>query len=97
MLILLMLLTVLAAGLLLIVLVRNLNQIMECIYRIGGDPDSYLSKLRWGLGAIEKETGHLPTEVTALNETLGAIAEGLTGVDEHLTKTIDAVIKQEKK
>jgi len=48
------------------------------------------------LRAIETETGHIPTEVTTLNTELGVIAEGLTGVDQHLVNTIDSVVKQER-
>ena len=62
--------------------------------KIGGNGDSYLAKLRLGLRAIETETGHLPTEVTKLNAGLTAVAGGLQAVDEHLVKTIDAVVKQ---
>jgi hypothetical protein len=92
----LMLITVLAAVLLLVVLVSNLTRIVGILNAIGGNPESYLSKLRWGLRAIETETGHIPTEVTALNAELGVIAQGLIGVDKHLTNTIDAVVKQER-
>ena len=35
---------------------------------IGGTPSSYLAKIRFGLRAIETETGHLRPEVTQLNE-----------------------------
>jgi len=88
-----MLITVLAAVILLVVLVSNLTKIVGALNAI---PDSYLSKLRWGLRAIETETGHIPTEVTTLNTELGVIAEGLTGVDQHLVNTIDSVVKQER-
>ena len=92
----LMLITVLAAVILLVVLVSNLTKIIDDLNVIGGNPDSYLSKLRLGLRAIETETGHIPTEVTTLNTELGVIAEGLTGVDQHLVNTIDSVVKQER-
>jgi len=92
----LMLITVLAAILLLVVLVLNLTKIIDALNAIGGNPNSYLAKLRLGLRAIEIETGHIPTEVTTLNTELGVIAEGLIGVDQHLTNTIDAVVKQER-
>ncbi len=92
----LMLITVLAAVILLVVLVSNLTKIIDDLNAIGGNPDSYLSKLRLGLRAIETETGHIPTEVTTLNTELGVIAEGLTGVDQHLVNTINSVVKQKR-
>ena len=93
--VLLMFVTVLAAVALLVVLMSNLAKIIDTLGKIGGNPDSFLSKLRLGLRAIETETGHLPVQVTKLNGNLGTIAEGLQGVDGHLAKTIDAVLKQE--
>ena len=93
--VLLMVLTMLAASALLVVLLFNLSRIVQALEGIGARPDSYLAKLRLGLRAIETETGHLPTQVTTLNRTLSTISEGLQGVDAHLVKTIDAVLKQE--
>lgn len=69
--------------------------IARTLEQIGGTPDSFLAKLRMGLRAIEQETGHLPGEVTKLNEGLTAVAGGLKQVDTHLVNTIDAVVKQE--
>lgn len=69
--------------------------IARTLEAIGGAPDSYLAKLRLGLRAIEKETSHLPVEVTRLNEGLTAVAAGLQQVDANLVATIDAVIEQE--
>ena len=91
----LMLITVLAAVILLVVLVSSLTKIIDDLNAIGGNPDSYLSKLRLGLRAIETETGHIPTEVTTLNTELGVIAEGLTGVDQLLVNSINSVVMQE--
>jgi hypothetical protein len=48
-----------------------------------------------GLRAIEVETGHLPTQVTKLNESLQAVAGGLNAVDERLVGTATAAVKQE--
>ncbi len=61
---------------------------------IGGDPTSYLAKLRFGLRAIAKETGHLPPQVGKVNAGLTEVAGGLTAIDGHLVKTIDALEKQ---
>ena len=92
----LMLLTILAVLLLVFVLVKYLRTIIALLTSIGGDGKSYLAKLRLGLRAIETETGHLPTEVTKLNNALTETAGGLKVVDQHLVGTIDAVLKQKK-
>ncbi len=76
-------------------LIYFLRKIIVVLDHIGGRPDSYLAKLRMGLRAIEVETGHLPTQVTQLNTSLQAIAEGLQAVDEHLVATATAAIQQE--
>ena len=92
--IILMILTILAVVLLVIVLVSYLKAIITLLNSIGGKGDSYLAKLRLGLRAIETETGHLPVEVTKLNETLTKTAGGLKVVDNHLVGAIEAVVKQ---
>lgn len=92
----LMLLTILAVLILVFVLVKYLRAIISLLVSIGGDGESYLAKLRLGLRAIETETGHLPTEVTKLNQALSATKDGLEIVDQHLVGTIDAVLKQKK-
>ena len=92
----LMLLTILAVLILVFVLVKYLRAIISLLVSIGGDGESYLAKLRLGLRAIETETGHLPTEVTKLNQALSATKDGLEVVDQHLVGTIDAVLKQKK-
>ena len=76
------------------VLFFYLVQIAMTLETIGGQPDSFLAKLAFGLRAIETETGYLPAEVTKLNQSLSQVAGGLRLVDEHLVKTIDAVVKQ---
>ncbi len=70
--------------------------IANTLEAIGGWGDSFLAKLRLGLRAIEQETGHLPGEVTKLNAGLTAVAGGLQKVDEHLVKTIEAVVRQKE-
>ena len=92
--VLLMLFTILAVVLLVIVLVKYLTKIIATLNSIGGDGKSYLAKLRLGLRAIETETGHLPTEVTKLNEKLSKTAEGLANANENLKGTIEAVVAQ---
>lgn len=90
-----MLCTILAVVLLVIVLVSYLKSIIKLLNSIGGVGDSYLAKLRLGLRAIETETGHLPTEVTKLNEALIKTSDGLVVVNENLEGTIEAVVAQE--
>lgn len=90
----LMLLTILAVLLLVIVLVKYLSRIIALLNHIGGDGDSYLAKLRLGLRAIETETGHLPTEVTKLNDALVKTSDGLVVVNKNLEGTIEAVVAQ---
>lgn len=89
-----MIITILAVLLLVFVLVRYLNLIIDRLLSIGGNGKSSLAKLRWGLRAIESETGHLPTEVTALNTSLTKIAGGLKVVDSQLEQSIQAALKQ---
>ena len=92
--IILMLSTIIAVVLLVVVLVRYLTKIIALLNSIGGNGDSYLAKLRLGLRAIETETGHLPTEVTKLNEALSNTADGLVAVNKNLEGTIEAVLAQ---
>lgn len=92
----LMIVTIVAVLLLVVVLVKYLSAIIRLLNSIGGDGKSFLAKLRLGLRAIETHTGHLPGEVSRLNETLSNTADGLKVVDQNLVDTIDAVIKQEK-
>lgn len=92
--VLLMVITILAVLLLVFVLVKYLNAIIDTLVSIGGNGKSYLAKLRLGLRAIETETGNLPTQVTQLNESLTNIGEGLKVVDSELDKSINAALKQ---
>lgn len=91
---LLMLLTAGAVLALVVVLAYYLIKISAVLERIGGTPTSHLARLRLGLRAIERETGHLPERVPKLNRTLGDIAEGLNVVRQHLAGTIEAVKQQ---
>ena len=78
------------------VLAAYLVLIARTLEAIGGNLDSFLAKLRLGLRAIEQETGHLPIEVTKLNQGLTAVAGGLRQVDDHLVRTIEAVVRQQE-
>ncbi len=90
----LMIVTILAVLLLVFVLVKYLNIIIDTLDSIGGNGKSYLAKLRVGLRAIETETGHLPTQVPKLNGSLTSIAGGLKAVDDELEQSIRAALKQ---
>ncbi|CAN5145517.1 hypothetical protein BH24PSE2_BH24PSE2_06580 [soil metagenome] len=92
-----LLLTILTAVLILaflVILAYALIKISSVLESIGGTPTSFLARLRLGLRAIEKETSHLGPQVTAVNEALSRIADGLTLVDQHLVDTIAGVSSQ---
>ncbi len=94
MLVLLMVLSALVTLIFFGALALYLYWIIQLLEAIGGHPNSYLAKLRLGLRAIETETGHLPVQVTQLNQGLIAVAGGLEVADRHLTGTIEAVLQQ---
>lgn len=83
-------------------LVFYLVRIISALESIGGETprgyssrSSYLSKIAFGLRAIEQQTGHLGPEVTRLNDSLGRAAEGLRSIDDHLGQTVEAAGRQE--
>ena len=83
-------------------LVFYLLKIIEALDSIGGETpsgyssrSSYLSKIAFGVRAIEQQTSHLGPEVTRLNESLVQAAQGLRSIDRHLVRTIEAVERQE--
>ena len=76
------------------VLIYFVAAIHRLLVNIGGNGNSFLAKLRLGLRAIETETGHLPVQVTKLNETLTNTGAGLKIVNGHLEGTIQAALKQ---
>lgn len=99
---LLTILSVLAVLLLFGALVFYLIRIISVLESIGGGAprgysfrSSYLSKIAFGVRAIEQQTGHLDPEVTRLNESLGRAAEGLGSIDDHLGRTVEAAGRQE--
>ncbi|MEO7444731.1 MAG: hypothetical protein ABIT96_03290 [Ferruginibacter sp.] len=89
-----MILTVLLVLVFVFALIYLVTQIHGLLAKIGGLGESFLAKLRLGLRAIETETGHLPVEVTQLNETLTKTDAGLKIVNKHLEGTIEAALKQ---
>lgn len=77
-------LSALAVLLLVAVLVYYLRRIIAALEGIGGEPQSYLAKLGFGVRAIERETSHLAPQVTQLNTGLSALADGLGAVEQDL-------------
>jgi len=48
--------------------------IQRRLKRIGGNGDSLLAKLRFGLRAIERQTAYLPSELPGINAAVTALA-----------------------
>ena len=84
-------LTCLAAVLLLVVVAVNVIRINRALFSIGGTPTSWLAKIRFGLRAIETETGQLAPLVTNLNTGLGALDGGLRQVEQDLRAAVTAL------
>jgi hypothetical protein len=57
-------------------------------------PVNYLSKIRMGLRAIERQTDAIAPQVTRLNAGLAGIRDGLRAVDANLAGLIGAVSRQ---
>ncbi len=89
--VLLVTLTCLAAVLLLVVVAVNVIRINRRLYAIGGTPTSWLAKIRFGLRAIETETGQLAPLVTNLNSGLGALDGGLRQVERDLSAAVTSL------
>ena len=100
-LVLLMWITVAGVAALFVALALYLRAIVRQLEEIGGPatrfyrPVNYLSKIRLGLRAIEVHTGHIAPQVTALNDTLAEIRDGLRVVDASLARVIGHVQRQE--
>ncbi len=65
-------------------LIAFLDRIVDSLEQIGGEPGSSLSKVNFGVRAIEKQTSHLAPQVIQLNEGLTTLAGKLEVVDGHL-------------
>ncbi len=90
----LMFATVILVLMFVVTLLYYVSSIHRLLISIGGDGRSFLAKLRLGLRAIETETGHLPVQVTKLNQTLSATGDGLKVVNNSLSGTIQAALNQ---
>ncbi len=75
-----MILTALVVVAFVVVLVAYLVAILRTLEAIGGRPTSFLGKIRWGVRAIEQQTGMLPNEIRRLNEGASALLRGLQQV-----------------
>ena len=82
-------LSCLAALALLAIVAVYLILIRRELRAIGGDPASYLAKIRFGLRAIEQETGLLAPQVTKLNDGLTSLDGGIRAVERTLGEVVD--------
>jgi len=93
-------LSVVGAAALFVALALILRAIDRTLEDIGGPatrfatPANYLSKIRLGVRAIEKQSDALGPSVTKLNGGLGAIRDGLKAIDANLAGLLAAVSRQ---
>jgi hypothetical protein len=91
-----------AAGVILLFvgLALFLNAIARELESIGGPatrffaPINYLSRIRMGVRAIERQTDAIAPQATRLNTGLTAIRDGLRAIDANLASLIAAVSRQ---
>lgn len=97
------LVSVLGATALFVALALFLRAIARELEEIGGpatrfvSPVNYLSKIRLGVRAIERQTDALAPQVTRLNAGLAAVRDGLRAIDGNLAGLITAVSRQERR
>lgn len=97
---LLTLLTIVLVLLLVAVLVIGLVKIIQALESIGGSSRGYtarpslLSKARWGVRAIEKQTAAIGPEVTKLNNGLEALDETLSTLADRFGGLLETVERQ---
>ena len=83
-----------------VALVLFLNAISRVLEDIGGPttrflaPSNFLSKIRFGVRAIERQTDMLVPQVTKLNTGLAGIRDGLRAIDANLAGLIASVTRQ---
>lgn len=101
--VLLAVISVVGAAALFVALALFLRAIDGELETIGGPatrfvaPTNYLSRIRLGVRAIERQTDALAPQVTRLNERLTAIRDGLRAVDGNLARLIASVSRQERR
>ncbi len=95
--------SVLGVAALFLALALFLRAIARELEEIGGPatrfvaPVNFLSKIRLGVRAIERQTDALVPHVTRLNGGLGANRDGLKAIDANLAGLITAVSQQERR
>jgi len=95
-------LSLVGAAALFVALALFLRAIDRTLEEIGGPatrfvaPANYLSKIRLGVRAIERQTDALAPYVTKLNAGLSAIRDGLKAIDVNLARLIAAVSRQNR-
>ena len=95
--------SVVGAAALFVALALFLRAIDSELEAIGGPatrfvaPINYLSKIRLGVRAIERQTDALGPQVGRLNGRLTAIRDGLRAIDGNLARLIAAVSRQERR
>lgn len=101
----LMLLTTLAAVALLLVLAHFAGSIAQTLEAIGanepsssnrGGPRSLLSRIWFGVRAIDHQVAALVPQATRLNENLEQLAGGMVALKVALKSALDAVEKQQR-
>ena len=85
----------------LVVLATGALRIAETLEAIGareppprGKKTSFLCRIRFGVRAIETQTGHLGPQVTRLNDQLEPLAAGLGSLRDTVARIDDAVKAQ---
>ena len=92
--------SVVGAAALFVALALFLRAIIWELETIGGPatrvvtPANYLSKIRLGVRAIERQTDALAPQVVRLNEGLSATRDGLKAIDGNLGALIASVSRQ---
>ena len=92
--VLLMALTSLGAVALFVALAIYVLHIARTLEAIGGDPDSYLAKITFGVRAIEAETAPLPPGIDQLNAGMTQARDGLGQISADLDGVLAAVSRQ---
>lgn len=93
MIVVLTLVSVLAVLLFLLAVAYFVLQITRQLESIGG-ANSWLSKIMYGLRAIEVETGRIGPQVTTLNTSLSTAGTALSAIDQTLARIANAAVHQ---
>jgi len=94
--------SVIGAAALFVALALFLRAIVSELETIGGPatrfvtPANYLSKIRLGVRAIERQTDGLAPQVVRLNEGFSVTRDGLKAIDGNLGALIASVSRQQR-